>query len=235
MKKFGYLGLVKSSDFINGETLAKKIGLEEGKPQYSNCDWMHFILNDQDIMVPVKPLRFYISWQQIYQAGAVYSDTEGFGPYPVKENRNQNQFVTINGVTYKVTLLKGSNGDNQTHILGFNVDNDPSFYSPQSTWDSEWNQLMYRVHDGVHNPYHSNSTITSHPYGVWEQFSDADLGLDYSKNKGGTTNWCQEKGTWTEDAMDRRVSRGCGVTFVTCPPVFHSSSNLGWRPALRKI
>ena len=238
MKKFGYLGLVRSSDFINGEQLAKEIGLKEGEPHHLDCDWLHFILEGQEILIPTKTFRHSISWRAIYERGAVYSDTEGFGlyPFPTNKPRNQNTFVDIAGGRYKVTLLKGSNGDNQTHTLGYNYNNHPSLYDSKSTWDSEWNQLMYRVHDGVHNSDYSNPVNASHPYGVWDQLSDTQLQLDCSKDKNGTASWCQEKGTWEDCWRDRRVVRGfCGVSFVHCNVVDSSHPLHGWRPALRKI
>ena len=229
MKKYGYLELVSSRDFINGEQLAKEIGLEEGEPQHSNCDWMHFMLDGQELLVPTKTLRHSISWESIYKKGAVYSDTEGFGPNPGGSGVNQNQYVTVNGDRYKVTLLKGVNNEN----IKFDSD---IFYDPELTWNSEWNRLMYRVHDGVHNPTHSNPTNTSHPYGVWDQLSDGQLQLDWLKNGCGTSSWCQEKGGWNRNSHDLRVNRGHrGVSFVSCLLVTNSDSALGWRPALRKM
>ena len=225
MKKFGYLGLVKSSDFINGERLARTIGLKKGKPQHSDCDWLHFILNGQEILVPTKTFRHSISWRAIYERGAVYSDTEGFGPYPGGTGVNQNQYVTVNGDRYKVTLLKGVNNEN----IKFDSD---IFYDPELTWNSEWNRLMYRVHGEVHYFTHSNPTNASHPYGVWEQLSNTQLNLVNN----GCSSWCQEKGTWSADSEDRRVRRGSnGVSFIFYGVVNLWNSNHGWRPALRKI
>ena len=236
MKKLGYLGLVKSSDFINGKQLASSIGLEEGDPQHSNCDWLHFILNDQELLVPTQTFRRTLTWRAIYERGAVYSDTEGFGPYPGGSGVNQNRYVTIGGTQYKVTLLKGCNGDNQTHIIDTDHDDHPSYYDPESTWDSEWNKLIYRVHDGVHNPTFLNPTNASHPYGVWDGLSDTQLSLDYLSGCGGTASWCQEKGIWGGDSYDRRIHRGCrGVSYVNCGHVAYSFSSLGWRPTLRKV
>ena len=236
MKKFGYKGLVRSSDFINGEQLASRIGLEEGKPQHSSCDWLHFILNDQELLVPTKTFRYCVSWREIYERGAVYSDTEGFGPYPGGSGVNQNCYVTVGGTQYKVTLLKGSNGDNHTHTIGYNYDNHPSLYDPESTWDSEWNRLMYRVHDGVHSSNYLNPIKPSHPYATWEQLSDVQLQLDHLKDENGTAIWCQEKGTRSGYISDMRVFRGyCGISYIggghTDPPL----SFLGWRPVLRAI
>ena len=231
MKKFGYLGLVRSSDFINGEQLASSIGLKKGEPQNSDCDWLHFILEGQEILVPTKTFRHSVSWKAIYEKGAVYSDTEGFGPYPspIEEPINQNQYVTVNGDRYKVTLLKGVNNEN------IKLDSD-IFYDPEFTWDSEWNKLMYRVHDGVHNPTHSNPTNASHHNKVWDQLSDDQLQLDWLKNGCGTSSWCQEKGTRTGHTSDLRVFRGArGVSFVSCGRVAGSASHRGWRPALRKM
>ena len=233
MKKFGYKGLVRSSDFINGEQLAQAIGLVEGKPQHSNCDWLHFILNDQELLVPTKTFRYCVSWRDIYERGAVYSDTEGFGPNPGGGGFgvNQNCYITIEGSTYKVTLLKGANAENAVAVEG--TENygwkHASRYDPESTWSSEWNQLMYRLQQDDNRPEAPRNP--SHPYGVWEEWTPTQIN---TVGDGGAS-WCQEKGSWSGSSQNRRVYRGGrGVSYVFCYYVDHSLSSIGWRPALRK-
>ena len=233
------VGIVSSGDFISGNALASSIGLTAGTAQNSTCDWLHFELEGQDIMVPTMTFRHSVSWRHIYERGAVYSDTEGHGPYPGGSGVNQNRYVTIGGTQYKVTLLKGSNGDNQTHIETTNIDH-PSRWDSPSTHDSEWNKLMYRVSDGVHDSiYISAPTIhtVSHPYKEWASMNNNQLWLDFlGGSRTGTASWCQEKATYSEDSLDRRVDRGLrGVSYVSCTPVANSSSHRGWRPALRKM
>ena len=227
------VGIVSSGDFISGNALASSIGLSAGTAHNSTCDWLHFELEGQTIMIPQLTLRYNLTWRDIYVRGAVYSDTTGHGPYPGGSGVNQNRYVTIGGTQYKVTLLKGANAENVVHNYGHLWEDnhtDARNYDPSSTHQSEWNKLMYRLaqdggHDLAPNP-------ASHPYGIWEEWDNTQMGLTGN----GGYSWCQEKGTRTGHTNDLRVRRGGrGVSSVFCTPVARSHSGPGWRPALRKM
>ena len=84
--KAGFYGFVQPSDFgeiednpegsktFNGDNLALAVGISQGTSQYSDISWMKFSWNGKILFVPVKTLRYSISWNAIYNAGAVYGD-----------------------------------------------------------------------------------------------------------------------------------------------------------------
>ena len=236
MKKYGYKGIVNHQDFINEVDLSNLVGLKEigdffiDMQDYS--DWFHFILNNQDIMVPVRPLKYGISWQTLYQLGIVYSDTDGPGdhPSPINKPRNQNVYVVVNGETYKVTLLKGLNEEisikNKTmNFHELSLDNIKLMVN-----NSEWNQLLYRVFDGGDS---IDGYLTNPIVGGWDRINNKDLGTGIQINYG-AMNWCQEAAFKPHDT---RVLRG-GRNISSISDYTASSSSFyisGWRPALRKI
>lgn len=82
----GFYGFVQPNEFgklvdnpddkqdFNGSNLALAVGLSQGTSQYSDTAWMKFSENGEIIFVPVKALRHTVSWNGIYQQGAVYGD-----------------------------------------------------------------------------------------------------------------------------------------------------------------
>ena len=84
--KAGFYGFVQPSDFgeiednpegsktFNGDNLALAVGISQGTSQFSDTSWMKFSWNGKILFVPVKTLRYSISWNAIYNAGAVYGD-----------------------------------------------------------------------------------------------------------------------------------------------------------------
>lgn len=64
-----FKGVVRSSDFINGPTLAQRIGLTEGTPINNDSGWLHFVEeNGYNIYIAKKPLRQQLSWEAINTA-----------------------------------------------------------------------------------------------------------------------------------------------------------------------
>ena len=225
MKKHGYLGLIKSSDFIDGERLAKTINLTKGRLINSTSEWLHFILEGEEVLVPMGCFRVHVSWDYLYSLGVVYSDTEGSGPGHSRlcHPRDQNVFIDIAGDRYKVTLLKGLNNVTPREF---------------PTDLSEWNRLMYRVHNGV-----------------WGEFSEEELGNEDRAFIGDCIygSWCQEyvpMAVSSESIENGGIKKGTCSTMIGGNPVAivrgekkitnltKSASNVSWhcwRPALRKI
>lgn len=216
----GIIDPPEEGDFITGDELAEAIGLTDGISQNSDSPWLGFSFNGEYVYVPQKTFRQDITWQSIYQAGAVYG-TDDYGRHPVGGNRIQDARVTIKGKEYRVTLLKGANAED----LHVPLDPEQRYDVYMSTMFSEWNQLMYRVAaTGIPDP-------ASQPYGVWHQYSAEELFMNYPDNSG-TSSWCQER--CFVNNQPRRVIRGTvGVTYFDGdhPQFYHYS--MGWRPALR--
>lgn len=82
----GFYGFVQPSEFglltdntdgqqdFNGANLALAVGLAQGTAQYSDTAWMKFSEDGEIIFVPVKAVRHTVSWNAIYEQGAVYGD-----------------------------------------------------------------------------------------------------------------------------------------------------------------
>ncbi len=215
----GFYGEVPSSEFITGDALASAIGLTAGVSQFSDTPWLKYSLNDEIIFIPKKPIRHSVSWENIYQAGAVYG-TNDFGLNPYGGNRTQDAMVTIDGFDFKVTLLKGANVDPAPNTTGFDV---------AWTHDSEWNKLLYPVHSGVHTES-SNPSNPSEPYNQWASYSDDDL-LVHRDFGTGSYCWTQER--HSGDATFRVFRGTYGVSYANRSNVSSANSYVGFRPALR--
>ena len=220
-----YVRTLPSSEFINGVDLAQAIGLTGGVVKDSDSPWMHFIMDIStetpfNLFVPMKSFRADIGWAEIYQAGAIYG-TDDFGTHPEGGNRTQNARVTVNGIEYRVTLLKGGNKDSV--IIPSNENQ--RFDVPSESDPSEWNRIMYRVSNtGNPNP-------ASHPYGVWEQYTKQELNVDFTDSDG-CASWCQEFAS--VNGQPRRLLRGGDtVTYFDGDHPSFVHNFMGWRPALR--
>lgn len=213
-----FLGEVSSNDFITGENLAISVGITQGNLQHNDTPWLKFILDNEIIYIPKKPIRNTISWEHIYQAGAVYGTGDN-GLAPSGGNRIQDASVMINGNEYKVTLLKGSNID---------MPPDEFVFDPEWTHGSEWNKLIYPIHCGQHtdsrNPRSSNE-----PYNQWGNYTDEDLLLDGNSNEG-SFSWSQER---TQKENMRVIRSYYGVTTGSRGDANSIYPSRAWRPALR--
>ena len=161
-----FYGEVPISEMIGGLDLASALNITEGVSLFPSVPWLKFGNQNKIFYVAKKPLRKYISWQAIYQAGAVYGDgTEGL--YPSGTPVIQNATVEIDDIVYNVRLLKGADVDPVT----FSEMNSLTSQSP----DGEWARFIMR--------------ILSTYDGEWGTYSVEELGLDGSVN---VSPWMQE-------------------------------------------
>jgi len=215
----GFFGEVPTSELITGDDLATAIGLTAGTSQFSNEPWLKFALDDNIIYVAKKPYRHTVSWEHIYQAGAVYGTNDN-GYNPSGGNRLQDANISVDGFSLDVTLLRGANSDP--------TGTDDSGYDLVYTHNSEWNRLMYPIHSGIHTSS-SNPSSPSVPYAQWATYSDADI-LVHNSFGNGSYSWVQE----TPATSTRRLYRGYfGVAYVYRYTVTDSRTVNGWRPCLR--
>ena len=68
----GYFGFVPSVDLLSGTDLALTLGITGGTAINSDSPWIKYVWNGRVCFTPLKPLRHSITWNQIYEAGAVY-------------------------------------------------------------------------------------------------------------------------------------------------------------------
>lgn len=197
-----FFGEVPTSEFITGNALASAIGLTAGNAIHSNEPWLKFELDGKTLYVAKKPYRSSVSWDALNARGAVFGDIA----------------VIIRGDTYKVRLLKGADVNPTSVTAG---------YDPVGTSDSEWNRLIYNVHNGEH----ANSNILTPP-GHWPLYSDTDL-VVHTNAGSGRRSWCQETNA---SNTNQRVCRGnhsvAGFNFDTSSYVH---MYVGWRPVLELV
>ena len=216
----GFFGEVPTSELITGDDLATAIGLTAGTSQFSNEPWLKFALDDNIIYVAKKPYRHTVSWENIYQAGAVYGTGDN-GLYPSGGDRLQDAKITVDGFSLDVTLLRGTNTDPAIYTSnGYDMD---------YTHTSEWNRLMYPIHSGIHTDS-SNPSSPSVPYAQWATYSDEDLLLHQNLGNG-SYSWVQE--TQNTDTARHFFRGDYGVTRVGSHTATYAVSGFGWRPALR--
>ena len=244
----GYYGLVNSEDFISGDALASAIGLSAGTSQESDTPWMKFYVGPDAAcnafvrrgenaqahvaFIPQKTIRHSVSWNDIYNAGAVFG-TGDDGPYNSGENVTQDAQVTVGANTFKVRLLTCAK---ENPFPG-----DDWACEDNIGEGSEWNDLIYRVHTDSPNcddPTEgvSDSETTRHggpqDGDNWANFTDNNLITDSGAGDG-SDSWGQE--TRAENT-GRRVYRGrSGVGHFLSFTSSSSTSNFGWRPVLEMI
>ena len=215
----GFFGEVPTSELITGNDLATAIGLTTGTSQFNNEPWLKFALDNNIIYVAKKPYRHSVSWEHIYQAGAVYGTGDN-GSNPSGANRIQDANINVDGYSLDVTLLRGANSDP--------TGSDSTGYDVAFTHNSEWNRLMYPIHSGIHTNSNNPST-PSVPYAQWATYSDEDL-LVHSSFGSGSYSWTQE----TPVTSTQRLNRGgIGVTGVSRLSATNAYTHFGWRPCLR--
>lgn len=88
-----FQGVVRSKDFINGTSLASRIGLTAGLGINNNSGWLHFVeSNGYNIYIAKKPLRNSLSWSDINAA-------------------QTGKEIILNGKTFTVEFLTGMKAD----------------------------------------------------------------------------------------------------------------------------
>lgn len=254
-KQAGFYGFVKPSEFgiipdgengmdFNGSNLAQAIGLSAGTLMESNTPWMKFSWNGKILFVPLKPIRRSLSWDSIYQAGAVYgtgsgdpSDAESYmlendSRYVASEDRvSQDASVTVGNLSYTVRLMRGAASDPQDSYY----DSDRGSNGPEN----EWNHLIPPLHERAPNSFRYNTHAGS-PTADWDiGLTDFDLRTHHTLGVGSYT-WCQEFSDYIdtneetgEEETRRRVFRGYyGASYLYAYRSSFVNNYRGWRPVL---
>jgi hypothetical protein len=237
--------IISSSDFISGSELSSALGITAGTLQFSNTPWIrfpsHLTPNGKTLYTTLKTIRYGISWDALYQAGAVYgtgstisdeeqyvldNDTSYNGTNGTVTRVVQDAQVTVNNANYKVRLFKGAND-----IYSDDNDTDRSSIGP----NNEWNLLMLPLHehaeDGNWNyPEHVPDNLED-----WNlHFNDSEM-LTHNNFGAGNRSWCQEFGNYDEGSGEfrRRVDRGYyGASYLCHTNSYYSDERVGWRPVL---
>ena len=232
--------LIPASDMITGADLASALGITQGTLINSETPWIRFdsryTPNGKTLYVPLKPIRYSISWDNIYLAGAVYGDGLLAGESGAEHHNltsssgsdltatRQDASITINDTTYNVRLLRGA-ADDPTNSFD---DGDRGSIGPEN----EWNALMLPIHERAKTGNWNYSQYAPNDVEDWGVgFSGADLITHYDFGNG-SYSWCQE----TRDTdVSQRVLRGYdGVSTLGAKNSASTASGRGWRPALER-
>ncbi|MBE0438278.1 MAG: hypothetical protein IBX57_00730 [Gammaproteobacteria bacterium] len=119
-----------------------------------------------------------IKWQDLYQRGMVFG-SDDYGSHPLGTDTIQDARINIDGSVFRVRLLKGLRPDNPYDY------STSAGYHPESTWGSEWNNLLYPLHNGIH--FNSGNNVANHLMNIFDELTEAEMKLR-------NNNWtfCQE-------------------------------------------
>lgn len=226
----GFFGEVPHDSLINGTNLANAIGLTAGTNQHSTAGWLKFYWHGQIKYVSKRTYKNNLSWDNIFNANAVYGVDLG--------NTALKEIIVANN-TYSVGLLSG---------VGKSIADDAQYWTNadfsknvalELGRGSQWNELMYRVHTQYVDDVLANQggTAGNEPYtgGVqignnWANYTDSDLTINYGVAGNGTATWCQEASAYyVSSRMYRGISRLASLTWYDRAVV---ATSVGWRPSL---
>ena len=173
---------------VSATSLAKATGVKEGTAFNETITFDKFTFRNEVLLVPRKPIRYAVSWKELALNNCVFGG----------------KVLSIGGVKYKMTLLRGSNAE-ITDGAKFNK-------------GSEWGQLILPL-------------LAGHADGWGTDLSANDLG--FASSGSGTYSWCQETTSIDPDENRRLRIYGSGGSSASTNYVDNTHSACGWRPALR--
>lgn len=79
--EFGKIGEGETATDFDGVNLALAVGLTNGSSQFKDTPWIKVSIDGKPCFIPLKSLRHTVTWDAIYNAGAVYgTNNEGLLP-----------------------------------------------------------------------------------------------------------------------------------------------------------
>lgn len=221
----------ETSDGLLGYELAALLNVTEGVAQHDDAGLLKFASQGKTLLTAKRPFRRSISWDHLYSRGIVYG-TDDNGANPRGTPVNQRTTVKLGGNEYIVRLMTCAHADPfaESDPLFFTAD----MYQGDFGVDSEWNRLIYRVHnavpsdpavDGMRADRHGGPQVGEN----WASYTDSALGIVGN----GRACWGQEMSDTTSPA---RVARGYDdVASFFRLSAFYAARAYGWRPVLELI
>lgn len=144
--------------------------------------------------------------------------------YPKANEVTQNTTVVINGLTYRVRLMRGAADD----PLDSYSDSDRGSIGEEN----EWNAIMLPLHERAKTKDWNYPDYAGDTEYWGTDLTDGDMNTHYTLGSGSYS--------WTQEVQDntawRRVSRGYyGVSYLHWGLSWHVSSYRGFRPVLELI
>ena len=195
-----------------GTSLAQTLGIGNTTPEVlinNDSGWLKFVHNGKIKYIAKKPFMHTVSWDDIAKAEAVYG----------------NRTVRIGSRLFRVSLLSGAEADPSSWISASTATNNKGA-------GSEWNELVYRVHNLVPTDgaatNHGGKQVGSN----WWNFTDADMVMTSGSGNGSYT-WCKETLSYN---TAYRVSRGgASLSYFNYNTSSNAFTTVGWRPCLTLI
>lgn len=133
-----YCGVMGGSEFITLAEIKTAIGLSAGTVWNSGVTWVKYMLDGHVLYMPLSTGYVGVSWQSLYQCGAVYG-SDGTGTYPAPSNTpvKQNKVISWKGYRFLVRLPRV--GLTDPLALG------QSAIEP----GSEWGRMMFPIASDV--------------------------------------------------------------------------------------
>lgn len=206
----GFFGEVPATQLFTAIELADLCDLDAGIVQYNDTPWLKFAWKGDVIFIPKKPIRYFVSWENINNVGAVYGT----------------KLVHKNNTPYAVSLMEGAVSNPSDNSA-----------ADRDAIGSMWNQLILPIHEFAYTNSWSEVHLTGdvvpweHTFGTGEgnRYSNGDLLLD-QVNGNGSYTWCKET---TDANVDHRVVRGgTGPAKSNWAAKWISYAYSGWRPVL---
>lgn len=159
------------------------IGINFGDTSVINQNWLVFNDNGKELLIPKKPLKHSISWNELYNAGVVYSKDvldedpelkradfthDNYSSKPALNDHHRGRGtkksyspkkIKINGKEYYVRLIKAYND-----IIGVNEYSNSLI---KYVKDSEWNRLILPLIgiNGKEDTIKNSDDYANSPYG----------------------------------------------------------------------
>jgi hypothetical protein len=226
----------------------------EGTLLREDRNWLKFMWRGKVIFIAKTTLRRSISWDNIYRMGAVYgtgevlsaaeeymlqnAEPENFaeaahaeeGKYygEVFGRTPQTAHIELNGITYRLRLLTGSDEDPTTALYG----------RPGIGKNNEWNRLILPLHERAkNNSWLYPAYAPTHTPDWAVGYTDVDLAAIRFPEEGGeilgSYNWCQN---FDPHDARRRVVRGFyGASYLYSLTSWLPYTGYGLRPVLEPL
>ena len=230
---------LKPSEAKEGQNLNTYLqGLTSKGDNFNDTtNWLVFNDNEIEKLVAKKPIKYNISWDDLYNTEVVFrkkTDTPDIINYIPT-------YVTINNKKYVVRLLRAYN-----EKIGINDSRNWDQYDDRhynATKGSEWNRLILpliedkqdsnyieggrRSSDNASKKFVESNMSTLANYSWW---------TDFGARQRGYWRWMQET---SFDDSEWRATRGVDTSGIVAGNVFKNNSNvnneMSWQPVLEKI
>lgn len=120
-KEAGLFGFVPQTDFVTGADVASAIGLTAGTNFNNDAPWIKLMLNNKVLFVPMRSQRYNLSWESIYNVGAVYGvGDEGFLPPKGRAGETLSIDASDNSINSSIGGFLGdsTSGDDYADTVG---------------------------------------------------------------------------------------------------------------------